>query len=112
MVVHDTAKEMTTLSWKLSYGFQLEEEGRWDGLFHTRVVVQERSCAMTIDHMTSINVASIEMMDKMELPMTLCQNHTHSVDVMKSSLSRTRPRYHFCWEFFFVKFCVTLFRYR
>ena len=35
---------MTGLSWNLSYGFQLEEEGRWDGLFHTLVVVQERSC--------------------------------------------------------------------
>ena len=53
-VVHDTMQKMTGLSWKLSYGFQLEEEGRWDGLFHTRVVVQERSCAMTIDHMSLI----------------------------------------------------------
>ena len=61
---------MTGLSWKLSYGFQLEEEGRWDGLFHTRVVVQERSCAMTIDHMSLINAASIEMVEKLELPMT------------------------------------------
>jgi len=55
---------------KLSYGFQLEEEGRWDGLFHTRVVVQERSCAMTIDHMSLINAASIEMVEKLNLPMT------------------------------------------
>ena len=46
-VVHHTVQKMTGLSWKLSYGFQLEEEGRWDGLFHTHVVVQERSCAMT-----------------------------------------------------------------
>ena len=61
---------MTGLSWKLSYGFQLEEEGRWDGLFHTRVVVQERSCAMTIDHMSLINAASIEMVEKLDLPMT------------------------------------------
>lgn len=61
---------MTGISWKLSYGFQLEEEGRWDGLFHTRVVVQERSCAMTIDHMSLINAASIEMVEKLNLPMT------------------------------------------
>ena len=55
---------------KLSYGFQLEEEGRWDGMFHTRVVVQERSCAMTIDHMSLINAASIEIVEKLDLPMT------------------------------------------
>ena len=61
---------MTGLSWKLSYGFQLEEEGRWDGLFHTRVVIQERSCAMTIDHMSLINAASIEMVEKLDLSMT------------------------------------------
>ena len=79
-VVHDTVQKMTGLSWKLSYGFQLEEEGRWDGLFHTRVVVQERSCAMTIDHMSLINAASIEMVEKLELPMT----------------PRPQP-YSFCW---------------
>src|SRR3954471_12591399 len=61
---------MTGLSLKLSYGFQLEEEGRWDGLFHTRVVVQERPYAMTIDHTILINAASIEMVEKLELPMT------------------------------------------
>ena len=61
---------MIGLSWKLSYGFQLEEEGRWDGLFNTRVVIQERSCAMTIDHMSLINAASIEMVEKLELSMT------------------------------------------
>ena len=55
---------------KLSYGFQLEEEGRWFGLFHTRMVVKERSCAMTIDHMNLINAASIEMVEKLDLPMT------------------------------------------
>ena len=55
---------------KLSYGFQLEEEGRWTGLFHTRVVVRERSCAMTIDHMNLINAASIEMVKKLEIPIT------------------------------------------
>ena len=66
-VVHGTVQKMTSLSWKLSYGFQLEEEGRWDGLFHTRVVVLERSCAMTIDHMSLINAASIEMVEKLEL---------------------------------------------
>ena len=61
---------MTGLSWKLSYGFQLEEEGRWDVLFHSRVVVQERSCAMTIDHMSLVNAASMEMVEKLDLPMT------------------------------------------
>ena len=66
-VVHGTVRKMTGLSLKLSYGFQLEEEGRWDGLFHTRVVVQERSCAMTIDHMSLINAASIEMVEKLDL---------------------------------------------
>ena len=55
---------------KLNYGFQLEEEGRWAGLFHTRVVVRERSCAMTIDHMNLINAASIEMVEKLNLPVT------------------------------------------
>ena len=65
---------------KLSYGFQLEEEGRWAGLFHTRVVVRERSCAMTIDHMNLINAASIEMVEKLELP----------------TAPRARP-YLFCW---------------
>ena len=72
-VVHDTMKKMASASLfsKLSYGFQLEEEGRWTGLFHTRVVVRERSCAMTIDHMNLINAASIEMVEKLELTMTL-----------------------------------------
>ena len=70
-VVHGTVQKMTGLSWKLSYGFQLQEEGRWDGLFHTRVVVKERSCAMTIDHMSLTNTASIEMVEKLEIPITL-----------------------------------------
>ncbi|XBJ00519.1 hypothetical protein VPH35_020403 [Triticum aestivum] len=66
-------KMMSALSFsKLSYGFQLEEEGRWAGLFHTRVVVRERSCAMMVDHMNLINAASIEMVEKLNLPMTPC----------------------------------------
>ena len=71
-VVHDTMEKMVRASSfsKLSYGFQLEEEGRWTGFFHTRVVVRERSCAMTIDHMNLINAASIEMVEKLNLPVT------------------------------------------
>ena len=71
-VVHDDMEKMVRASSfsKLSYGFQLEEEGRWAGLFHTRVVVRERSCAMTIDHMNLINAASIEMVEKLALPKT------------------------------------------
>ena len=57
---------------KLSYGFQLEEEGRWTGLFHTRVVVREKSCAMRIDHMNLINAASIEMVEMLNLPVITC----------------------------------------
>ena len=106
-VVHDTVQKMTGLSRKLGYGFQFEEEGRWDGIFHTRVVVQERSCAMTIDHMTLINAASIEMVEKLEIPITLRAQPYSFLWVMKSSLSRTSPRYRFCWENIFVRFYAT-----
>ena len=71
-VVHDTMEKMTSASSfsKLSYGFQLEEEGRCARLFNTGMVVRERSSAMTIDHLNLINVASIKMVEKLELPMT------------------------------------------
>ena len=71
-VVHDTMENMTSASSfsKSSYGFQLEDEGRCARLFNTGMVVRERSSAMTIDHVNLINVASIKMVDKLELPMT------------------------------------------
>jgi hypothetical protein len=54
----------------LSSGFQLEEDGQHDKTFHTRVIVLDRACALTIDHQSSINAASIEMVDKLELSTT------------------------------------------
>jgi hypothetical protein len=54
----------------LSSGFQLEEDGQHDKMFHTRVIVLDRACALTIDHQSSINAASIEMVDKLELSTT------------------------------------------
>ena len=97
---------MTGLLWKLSYGFQLEEEGRWDGLFHTRVVVQERSCAMTIDHMSLINAASIEMVEKLELPMTP-HPQPYSFRWGHEELSVThQTEVPFLLGIFFARFCV------
>jgi hypothetical protein len=58
----------------LSYSFQREEEGCSESLFHSRVKVQERACALTIDHMSLINAVSLEMVEKLELPITL---HPH-----------------------------------
>jgi hypothetical protein len=34
----------------LSSGFHLEEKGQHDKMFHTRVNVLNRACALTIDH--------------------------------------------------------------
>jgi hypothetical protein len=55
----------------MSAGFWLEERGYHDKLFHTKTVVRDRACALTIDHWSSINAASIEMVDKLGLPKTL-----------------------------------------
>jgi hypothetical protein len=54
----------------MSAGFRLEERGSHDKLFHTKAVVRDRVCALTIDHWSSINVASIEMVEKLGLPRT------------------------------------------
>jgi hypothetical protein len=53
-----------------SHWFQREEKGHAEQLFHTRVIVQERACALTIDHMALINAVSNELVEKLKLPMT------------------------------------------
>jgi hypothetical protein len=55
----------------MSAGFWLEERGYHDKLFHTKTIVRDRACALTIDHWSLINAASIEMVDKLGLPTTL-----------------------------------------
>ena len=54
----------------VSTRFWFEEEGYHVSLFHTKVIVRDRACALTIDHWNSINAASIEMVEKLELPLT------------------------------------------
>jgi hypothetical protein len=54
----------------MSASFRLEERGSHDKLFHTKAVVRDRVCALTTDHWSSINVASIEMVEKLGLPRT------------------------------------------
>jgi hypothetical protein len=51
-----------------SHWFQREEKGQGERLFHTRVIVQDRACALTIDHMSYINAASLEIVEKLALP--------------------------------------------
>ena len=92
---------------KLSYGFQLKEEGRWTGFFYMCVVVRERSCAMTIDHMNLINAASIEMVEKMNLPVT-----SHPQPYLfrwgHEELTVThQTKVHFLLGNYFCRFCVT-----
>ena len=41
----------------MSAGFRLEERGLDDKLFHTKAIVRDRACALTIDHWSSINAA-------------------------------------------------------
>jgi hypothetical protein len=55
----------------MSAGFWLEERGYHDKLFHTKMVVCDRACALMIDHWSLINAASIEMVNKLGLPKTL-----------------------------------------
>ena len=55
----------------LSPGAWLEERGQQDNLFHSKVLVQDRGCAVTIDQWSSINVVSLEMVEKLNLPTTL-----------------------------------------
>jgi hypothetical protein len=52
-----------------SHWFQKEEKGHAKQLFHTRVIVQERVCALTIDQTALINDVSNEMVEKLEMPM-------------------------------------------
>ena len=52
----------------LSYWFQQQEEGRAENLFQTHVIVHDRACMLTIDHMSFINAVSFEMVEKLELP--------------------------------------------
>jgi hypothetical protein len=54
----------------MSAGFRLEERGNHDKLFHTKAVVRDRACSLTIDHWSSVNIASIEMVEKLGLPRT------------------------------------------
>jgi hypothetical protein len=51
-----------------SHWFQKEEKGHAEQLFHTRVIVQERVCALTIDQTALINAVSSELVEKLELP--------------------------------------------
>jgi hypothetical protein len=44
-----------------STGFWLEEEGYGDRLFHTKAIVRDRACALTIDYKNLFNAASLEM---------------------------------------------------
>jgi hypothetical protein len=55
----------------MSAGFWLEERGYHDKLFHTKMVVRDRVCALMINHWSLINAASIEMVNKLGLPKTL-----------------------------------------
>ena len=55
----------------LSPGAWLEERGQRDNLFHSKVLVQARGCAVTIDRRSSINAISLEMVEKLNLPTTL-----------------------------------------
>ena len=55
----------------LSPGAWLEERGQRDNLFHSKVLVQDRGCALTIDHWSSINAISLEMVENPNLPTTL-----------------------------------------
>ena len=55
----------------MSAGFWLEERGLHDKHFHIKVTVRDRVCALTTDHWSSINAASIEMVEKLGLPRTL-----------------------------------------
>ena len=55
----------------MSAGFRLEERGLHDKLFHTKAIVRDRACALMIDHWSSINTASIEIVEKLGLPRTL-----------------------------------------
>ena len=54
----------------LSYWFQREEEGRAVSLFHSRVKVQDKACALTIDYSSFFNAVSLEMVEKLGLPST------------------------------------------
>ena len=57
---------------KLSCNVLYEEEGYGvDWTFHSRCTVREIVCTMSIDCESSINAASIELVEKLELPMTL-----------------------------------------
>jgi hypothetical protein len=58
----------------LSTGFWLEEEGYGDRLFHTKAIIRDRACALTIDYKNPINAASLEMVEKLDLTTTL---HPH-----------------------------------
>jgi hypothetical protein len=60
----------------VSHWFQREEEGHAEQLFHTRVIVQERACALTIDQTALINAVSSELVEKLELPVRLTSSAT------------------------------------
>ena len=94
-------------AWKRSYGFQLEEEGGWDGLFHNRIVVQEKSCAMTINHMSLINNASIEIVEKLDLPMPPRAQPYLFRWGHKEFGATHQTKVPFCWENIFARICVT-----
>jgi hypothetical protein len=52
----------------LSHWFQREDQGHAEQLFHTRVIVQEWACALTIDQTALINAVSSELVERLDLP--------------------------------------------
>jgi hypothetical protein len=94
----------------MSAGFRLKERGHHDKLFHTKTIVRDRVCALMIDHWSSINVASIEMVDKLGLLKMPHPQTYYQVGVQMSSPSHTRPRYNLLWVNFLERFAATLFQ--
>jgi hypothetical protein len=71
-----------------STGFWLEEEGYGDRLFHTKAIVRDRACALTIDYKNPFNAASLELVDKLELP-TMLHSHPYLLHWGEDDLSIT-----------------------
>ena len=90
----------------LSYWFQQQEEGRAENLFQTHVIVHDRACMLTIDHMSFINAVSLEMVEKLELP-TLPLEHNYLLRLGNmSSPSHTKHRCTFSWVHYRMRFAA------
>ena len=48
----------------------LEEKGQREKLFHTKLKVQDRACSLTIDHWSTANIVSLEVVEKLNLQRT------------------------------------------